>query len=1185
MQSASGNRDRFVGRVRERREFRGSVRGAAGGAGGSAHPSIFLLHGEDGMGKSALLRQFLDIAGRAGLPAERLIAIDLSNRHFPNSDELAQALVAAIKARLPGFAARYQEAVDRRAAIAPIYDRAQRAWARWLALQAMDPAEVDQLLQQHYTVQQDKVVRSTIFGAGYTPTAVAAQAERVIDELAPLLDFRARHGKDPDSFETFFDDLSKSAASAHFHPNALGLALAEDLDTLAQAGPLVLAIDGYDRADQHDEWMRTTVLSKGNRRLLVVLAGRNWLDADYRRTFQGAGQWRSYDLDQPLEPRYIRKYFARPAFQAPVADPLVAEIAALSQGVPLALAALGDQLAATGDIAPYRADGPTGPGCREVVRAITRRFLHRALDEQSGDPRLRQRGLRDRQRIRALALLLRPDSELACELWGVPLADGPQIQQDLANRYSFVFAGRNPDAMHDLVREFIREDVLARGLHSLERQALAIGLRRAAEVVQTRLAQTESGLNNPDEAYKYPQWREAALDQLNLMLWLGEQDEARRLLLSRWVKARYDDSSFADWLLTRAAELMPRRGDWRRLVQVLQTEDYDLIGPLAGLLDPHTQAMLYFLRARRFRIETITDAAIKKADEHIALLVEGRKLDAGWQPLKDALVEAFAARGYYRLYKQKDAAGALADFDALLALRPNDPAMRSRRGAAYYSLGNFDAALADFDAALNLRADDAATLFSRGMTLLQLNNFDAALADFDAALNLRPNDAVALAQRGMTRQLLITRDGAAAHPQMTLDDALRDLDDSLALRPGHPETLIARGLVLVDQGKLDEALNSIDLANIARPNDPEVFSHRGMILHRKNQQALALADLDRSLDLRPEHALTLLRRAYVKYSLEDLGGALADFAQAQRLEPDDPETLNALGLIKQRIAETMSTPKNVTWMREDALSDLTRSLALRPDQRVVRNLRGAIQIEYGDLQGALNDVTWVLAERPDDPQALNHRGVLKLKAGDLKGALSDFRRALRLRRATPDPDLLTNLAIVLSAQGKRRSAQSLLERALRERAALIVKPRSDARTLYYRGRLKAGAGDLDDALADLDRSLRLSPCQSDALYYRGLVKRAKGNLAEAQRDFDQSLRLRPDHPAALYQRGRTKLDQGAWTAGMQDMWQSGTQRAGNWAESWRRGWAADRKQVRDTVGGLWDRWSDGVQQVRARIGI
>jgi tetratricopeptide (TPR) repeat protein len=1169
MQSASGNRDRFVGRVREQREFRGSVRAAVGGAGGAPRPHIFLLHGEDGMGKSALLRQFVDIARKLGVPADRLIQIDLSNRHFPDSDDLVQALVDAIEPQLPGFDTRYQAALTSRAAVAPIHEGAQRKWARWRALQAMDPAEVNQLLQRNYTAQQDKVIRETIFGAGYTPTHIAVEAERVIDDLSQLLEFRAQHRRDPDSFEQFFDAITQPGSAALFHPNALGLALAADLDAQAQSQPLVLAIDGYDRADQHDEWIRTTILAKDSNRMLVALAGRNRLDADYRRTFPETGRWRSYDLDQPLESRYIRKYFAQPAFQPAMTNELLAEIESFSRGVPLALVALGDQLAADDDIAPYRIGDSTGSGCREVVGAITRRFLRHVLDEKGGDPRLRQRRLRDRQRIRSLALLLRPDQELACALWGVPLAEGSQIMQDLASRYSFVFTGRSSGALHDLVRDFIRQDMRTAALHSLERQALAIGLRRAVEVVQARIDRIVGGLRSPGARYDLPAWREATLDQINLRLWMGEQDEARRLLLASWIKARYEDSSFADWLLARAAELVPRQGDWRRLVQILQTEDYDLIEPFAGLLDTPTQAVLSFLRARRLRVETIGDAAVKNVDQHIALLEQGRKLDANWPPLKDALIEALSARGYYRLYRQNNAAGALDDFNALLALRPGDPAVLSRRGAAHHNQGNFEGALDDFNAALNSRPNDAATLFSRGLTYLQLRNVDEALDDFDAALNLRPNDAVALSYRGTTKHLLVTHP-SSLHPNVTLDDALRDLDDSLGLRPRHPETLVARGLVLVDQCKLDEAQSSVDDANTARPNDPEILGQRGMILHLKHQQALALQDLNKSLGLRPDHAPTLRWRGYARYALDDFTGALADFSQAGRVQPDDPETLNALGLVKQRIAETMATPHNVNWMLGDAFSDLTQSLLLRPGQHDALNLRCAVRIAYDDRPGAWSDVEQILAARPDDPDGLNHQGTLKLKDGDLKGAQADFRRALRLRRTNPDPETLTNLAIVLSARGKLRSARSLLNQALQQRAAQAVKLHSDARTLYYLGRLKFTENQFDDALADFDRSLKLSPHQPAAYFYRGLVKRAQVKLAEAQRDFDTSLRLRPNHPAALYQRARTKFDQRAWIAGIQDLWESGAQRAGNWAGDW----AVD-----------WQRMRNAVQQVRARIGI
>ena len=54
------SRDRFVGRERERREFRNSVRYVlekeAPPGGSQLYPHIFLWHGEGGMGKSALLR-------------------------------------------------------------------------------------------------------------------------------------------------------------------------------------------------------------------------------------------------------------------------------------------------------------------------------------------------------------------------------------------------------------------------------------------------------------------------------------------------------------------------------------------------------------------------------------------------------------------------------------------------------------------------------------------------------------------------------------------------------------------------------------------------------------------------------------------------------------------------------------------------------------------------------------------------------------------------------------------------------------------------------------------------------------------------------------------------------------------------------------------------------------------------
>src|SRR5262245_27883507 len=110
-------RDTFVGRVRELAEFRNSVRYVLGKetppGGSPLYPHIFLPHGEGGMGKSALLRQFVRIAKEEGLPAERIVVVDLDYKTFPTAEALAQTLTQAILQQHHGFDNRYRQACAR----------------------------------------------------------------------------------------------------------------------------------------------------------------------------------------------------------------------------------------------------------------------------------------------------------------------------------------------------------------------------------------------------------------------------------------------------------------------------------------------------------------------------------------------------------------------------------------------------------------------------------------------------------------------------------------------------------------------------------------------------------------------------------------------------------------------------------------------------------------------------------------------------------------------------------------------------------------------------------------------------------------------------------------------------------------------------------------------------------------
>ncbi|SJZ55083.1 DEAD/DEAH box helicase family protein, partial [Legionella maceachernii] len=110
----------------------------------------------------------------------------------------------------------------------------------------------------------------------------------------------------------------------------------------------------------------------------------------------------------------------------------------------------------------------------------------------------------------------------------------------------------------------------------------------------------------------------------------------------------------------------------------------------------------------------------------------------------------------------------------------------------------FDA-LTDFNAALALQPNDVFALARRGEVYRQSNQFDNALTDLNAALALQPNDVFALARRG------------AVYRQMgDLDNALVDLNKAFDNSPQDGFILHQRSLVYWQQNKNDAALNDLD---------------------------------------------------------------------------------------------------------------------------------------------------------------------------------------------------------------------------------------------------------------------------------------------------------------------------------------------------------------------------------------
>jgi lipoprotein NlpI len=74
---------------------------------------------------------------------------------------------------------------------------------------------------------------------------------------------------------------------------------------------------------------------------------------------------------------------------------------------------------------------------------------------------------------------------------------------------------------------------------------------------------------------------------------------------------------------------------------------------------------------------------------------------------------------------------AIADYDAALRLKPDDPAAFSNRGSAYRHKGEYDKAIADSDTVIRLNPNYPFAYLNRGVANFYLARFPAAASDFE----------------------------------------------------------------------------------------------------------------------------------------------------------------------------------------------------------------------------------------------------------------------------------------------------------------------------------------------------------------------------------------------------------------------------------------------------------------------
>ena len=92
---------------------------------------------------------------------------------------------------------------------------------------------------------------------------------------------------------------------------------------------------------------------------------------------------------------------------------------------------------------------------------------------------------------------------------------------------------------------------------------------------------------------------------------------------------------------------------------------------------------------------------------------------------------------------------AVADYDKLIELDPNNADTYYKRGDSYYERDEYNKAIADYSKAIQLNPNYADAYYSRGCAYGEANECDKAIADYNKAIDLNPSDSFAYYDRGL----------------------------------------------------------------------------------------------------------------------------------------------------------------------------------------------------------------------------------------------------------------------------------------------------------------------------------------------------------------------------------------------------------------------------------------------------
>ena len=348
---------------------------------------------------------------------------------------------------------------------------------------------------------------------------------------------------------------------------------------------------------------------------------------------------------------------------------------------------------------------------------------------------------------------------------------------------------------------------------------------------------------------------------------------------------------------------------------------------------------------------------------------------------------------------------AIADYTRMIAVKPQNPDGWNGRGNLYHELGEYDKAIADYTQCIPLSPPGYGTYWSnRGISYYEKGDLDAAIADLNKSIECWTDpdcSGWALFYRGLVWKKKGDLDKALKDFMLSVryyrenDDAfcqagyiwfmrqeykkaIKWFSKAIAIRGDVAYYWVARGVCYWNQclknktGFWDEEGKIIDLAENdftkaieCSPDMAEAYFNRGMVRCSKARESNNFIK-----SILTQKVTDNAGRALLLAQLEHIGG--------KDLIPRTDALLRGLRSNRDHVDVLMAKSFDLFAEKDalEAVEDLSRAIALEPENTEAHYQRGLAYTLLGERDKALSDYEQTCALDPDHEKAAKKRDEL-----------------------------------------------------------------------------------------------------------------------------------------------------------------------------------------------------------------